>query len=138
MNTPPHSTCSNKDLLKTTAPLPIPLLQYEYLGGDESSGKVNIAPPPPTPRHCHCHEPLSPLLPPGRTPSTMRLFPFVCILRHVDPCCTFDRTMEIHSHTSRFALACNVSTKIIEPIQSRCAILRFSRLSDEEASVSFE
>ncbi|CAM9935388.1 unnamed protein product [Pylaiella littoralis] len=42
------------------------------------------------------------------------------------------RTMEIYSHTTRFALACNVSTKIIEPIQSRCAILRFSRLSDEE------
>ena len=45
------------------------------------------------------------------------------------------RTMEIYSHTTRFALACNVSTKIIEPIQSRCAILRFSRLSEEEASV---
>jgi replication factor C subunit 2/4 len=42
------------------------------------------------------------------------------------------RTMEIFSHTTRFALACNNSTKIIEPIQSRCAILRFSRLSDEE------
>ncbi|CAM9600976.1 unnamed protein product, partial [Hapterophycus canaliculatus] len=41
---------------------------------------------------------------------------------------------EIYSHTTRFALACNVSTKIIEPIQSRCAILRFSRLSEEEAS----
>ncbi|CAM9780143.1 unnamed protein product, partial [Phaeothamnion confervicola] len=42
------------------------------------------------------------------------------------------RTMEIYSSTTRFALACNISTKIIEPIQSRCAILRFSRLSDEE------
>ncbi|CAM9731393.1 unnamed protein product, partial [Discosporangium mesarthrocarpum] len=42
------------------------------------------------------------------------------------------RTMEIYSHTTRFALACNISTKIIEPIQSRCAILRFTRLSDEE------
>lgn len=42
------------------------------------------------------------------------------------------RTMEIYSHSTRFALACNISTKIIEPIQSRCAILRFSRLSDEE------
>ncbi|CAM9599462.1 unnamed protein product [Ectocarpus sp. 6 AP-2014] len=47
------------------------------------------------------------------------------------------RTMEIYSHTTRFALACNVSTKIIEPIQSRCAILRFSRLSEEEASLFF-
>lgn len=40
--------------------------------------------------------------------------------------------MEIYSNSTRFALACNVSSKIIEPIQSRCAIVRFSRLSDEE------
>jgi len=42
------------------------------------------------------------------------------------------RTMEIYSNTTRFALACNISTKIIEPIQSRAAILRYSRLSDEQ------
>lgn len=42
------------------------------------------------------------------------------------------RTIEQCSETTRFALACNISTKIIEPIQSRCAILRFTRLSDEE------
>lgn len=42
------------------------------------------------------------------------------------------RTMEVYSRTTRFALACNQSEKIIEPIQSRCAILRFSKLSDEE------
>lgn len=42
------------------------------------------------------------------------------------------RTMEIYSSTTRFALACNNSTKIIEPIQSRCAILRYSRLTDAE------
>ncbi len=42
------------------------------------------------------------------------------------------RTMEIYSSTTRFALACNVSSKIIEAIQSRCAILRYTRLSDEQ------
>jgi DNA polymerase III delta prime subunit len=44
------------------------------------------------------------------------------------------RTMELHSATTRFALACNNSTKIIEPIQSRCAILRYSRLSDAQVA----
>jgi len=42
------------------------------------------------------------------------------------------RTMELYSNTTRFALACNVSTKIIEPIQSRCAILRYTKLSDKQ------
>jgi len=42
------------------------------------------------------------------------------------------RTMEIYSSTTRFALACNLSEKIIEPIQSRCAILRYSKLTDEQ------
>lgn len=40
------------------------------------------------------------------------------------------RTMEIYSSTTRFALACNNSSQIIEPIQSRCAILRYVRLSN--------
>ena len=40
--------------------------------------------------------------------------------------------MELFSSTTRFALACNISSKIIEPIQSRCAILRYTRLSDAE------
>ncbi|BFZ54080.1 replication factor C subunit 4 [Savitreella phatthalungensis] len=42
------------------------------------------------------------------------------------------RTMEIYSNTTRFALACNQSNKIIEPIQSRCAILRYARLSEKQ------
>eukprot|EP00252_Welwitschia_mirabilis_P017934 TRINITY_DN4002_c0_g1_i1.p1 TRINITY_DN4002_c0_g1~~TRINITY_DN4002_c0_g1_i1.p1 ORF type:complete len:210 (-),score=36.64 TRINITY_DN4002_c0_g1_i1:130-759(-) len=42
------------------------------------------------------------------------------------------RTMEIYSNTTRFALACNTSSKIIEPIQSRCAIVRYSKLTDKE------
>lgn len=40
------------------------------------------------------------------------------------------RIMEEYTSTTRFALACNQSSKIIEPIQSRCAILRFHKLSD--------
>ena len=42
------------------------------------------------------------------------------------------RTMELYSDSTRFALACNLSNKIIEPIQSRCAVLRFTRLEDED------
>ena len=42
------------------------------------------------------------------------------------------RTMELHSSTTRFALACNASSKVIEPIQSRCAVLRYGRLSDAD------
>ena len=42
------------------------------------------------------------------------------------------RTMELYSNTTRFALACNVSSKIIEPIQSRCAILRYTKLNEKQ------
>ncbi|MDY6778805.1 MAG: replication factor C small subunit [Candidatus Nanohaloarchaea archaeon] len=42
------------------------------------------------------------------------------------------RTMEKFTESCRFILSCNYSSKIISPIQSRCAIFRFSRLEDEE------
>ena len=37
-----------------------------------------------------------------------------------------------YASTTRFALACNDSSKIIEPIQSRCSILRFAKLRNDE------
>ncbi len=42
------------------------------------------------------------------------------------------RTMELYSVTTRFALACNNSEKIIPPIQSRCAVIRFGKLSEAQ------
>jgi len=41
------------------------------------------------------------------------------------------RTMEQFSNNVRFVLSCNYSSQIIDPIQSRCAVFRFSPLSDE-------
>ncbi|MFC6786959.1 replication factor C small subunit [Halobaculum halobium] len=41
------------------------------------------------------------------------------------------RTMEQFSDNTRFILSCNYSSKIIDPIQSRCAVFRFSPLADE-------
>lgn len=42
------------------------------------------------------------------------------------------RTMENYTQTCRFILSCNYSSKIIDPIQSRCTVFRFKPLSKEE------
>ncbi len=42
------------------------------------------------------------------------------------------RTMEKYTRTARFILSCNYSSRIIEPIQSRCVIFRFTPLTEEE------
>ncbi|MFP4590358.1 MAG: replication factor C small subunit [Halobacteriales archaeon] len=41
------------------------------------------------------------------------------------------RTMEQFSSQTRFILSCNYSSRIIDPIQSRCAVFRFQPLADE-------
>lgn len=42
------------------------------------------------------------------------------------------RTMENYTTTTRFILSCNYSSKIIDPIQSRCTVFRFQPLSKED------
>jgi replication factor C small subunit len=44
------------------------------------------------------------------------------------------RTMEKYSRICRFILSCNYSSKIIDPIQSRCAVFRFSPVSKEDVT----
>ena len=42
------------------------------------------------------------------------------------------RTMESYSGTARFILSCNYPSKIIDPIQSRCAVFKFKPLNKED------
>lgn len=42
------------------------------------------------------------------------------------------RIIESFATTTRFAMACNTSTKLIDAIQSRCNIIRFSKVTPEE------
>ena len=64
--------------------------------------------------------------------------PFLIVLLDESDSMTSDaqtalrRIMEESSRTTRFILTANYSSNIIEPIQSRCAVFRFSRLAESD------
>ena len=48
------------------------------------------------------------------------------------------REMEMYTKTASFILSCNYSSKIIDPIQSRCAVFRYTPLKLEDISGRLE
>ncbi|MCX6773205.1 MAG: replication factor C small subunit [Candidatus Micrarchaeota archaeon] len=48
------------------------------------------------------------------------------------------RTMELYVNVTRFILSANYSSKIIEPIQSRCSVFRYRPLTESEVKEMLE